>query len=85
MNLAVDVIAQTVRINPCTKVGAGELAERCVAALELAGYVILRKNSVRVLCPFRDPSFDIPNTTPCPKCGMLGDINAEYKCIDSAR
>ena len=80
MNLPCDIIAQTLRINS-GHAGAGELGERCVAALEREGYVILPKKHVRGLCPFSDPTFDIPNDTPCPKCGMLGHINAENKCV----
>lgn len=41
MPLAIDVIAQAIRANPKT-LAAGELAERYVAALHAAGYVIIK-------------------------------------------
>jgi len=49
--LAVDVIAQAIRINPKT-IAAGELAERYVRALHDAGYVIIKDRS--------DPEGGIP-------------------------
>ena len=51
MTLAVDVIAQAVRVNPRT-LAAGELAERYVAALHKAGYVIIKDRT--------DPEGGIP-------------------------
>jgi hypothetical protein len=50
-SLAVDVLAQAIRINPRT-FGAGELAERYIQALHDAGYV--------VICDRMDPEGGIP-------------------------
>jgi hypothetical protein len=36
------------------------------------------------ICPFRDQTFNIDPETPCPKCGMTGDVEAEDKCVETA-
>lgn len=32
-------------------------------------------------CPFLDPEFNIAVDTPCPICGMTGELEAEDKCL----
>jgi len=41
----------------------------------------LLPSAAREVCPFADPRYRHPLDQPCPVCGMLGDVNAEDKCI----
>jgi hypothetical protein len=40
----------------------------------------LSKNQ-KELCPFVSANVDVSPHMPCPKCGMLGTIDAEDKCV----
>lgn len=79
---AKDVILRTLEEVKC---GARTMdaATEIDIALTGAGYEVLPRDQIIGLCPFSDPKFDIAIDEPCPKCGMLGHIDAEDKCIDT--